>query len=325
METRRGDDLAHLFDRAVRRGELGLVGHVDAVVAGETTGGDEIRTWTPRRPRRSMLTSARIVLPRTIRSSTTRRLPAAICVERVELEPDPLAPELLVGLDERAADVAALISPSRTGSRSAWRSRSRRASQSPGSASRGPATAGPPPRPLAHAHARRVDPVPPSRGQGGRSGRVADAPLPGPAAAPGPVAAVAVDPDELAWEHPTTSAPTRSRRTRLEATTQSSPMRPSVWRPDAERVAERDERAVRDRDDRVGALGPAHHPATRLGERRRSRPSSAAITSVSDVGGYTPSAINSSRSGAGSTRLPLWASATARAAPWWTNGCAFDQ
>ena len=32
-------------------------------------------------------------------------------VERVELEPDPLPPQLLVGLDERAADVAVLDQP----------------------------------------------------------------------------------------------------------------------------------------------------------------------------------------------------------------------
>ena len=53
-------------------------------------------------------TSWRVVFPRTIESSTTTmRLPST-SVERVELHADPLLAHALLGLDERARDVAVL-------------------------------------------------------------------------------------------------------------------------------------------------------------------------------------------------------------------------
>ena len=59
---------------------------------------------------------------------------------------------------------------------------------------------------------------------------------------------------------------------------------------------------------------------------RSSCATSAAITSVSEVEERrTPRATSSSRSSAVFVRLPLWASATVRAGPCWTIGCAFVQ
>ena len=53
---------------------------------------------------------------------------------------------------------------------------------------------------------------------------------------------------------------------------------------------------------------------------------SAAITSVSDVDlSRAPSASSSARSSLVFVRLPLCPSATVRAAPCWTIGCAFAQ
>ena len=51
-----------------------------------------------------------------------------------------------------------------------------------------------------------------------------------------------------------------------------------------------------------------------------------AMTSVSEVDARrTPAATSSSRSGSGSTRFPLWHSATVLADPWKTTGWAFAQ
>ena len=78
------------------------------------------------------------------------------------------------------------------------------------------------------------------------------------------VAAVAVDPDELAGEHvPHHVGADEVERTRLRGDDPVVADAAERERPDAERVAERDERAVRDRDDRVGALEPPHRPPRR--------------------------------------------------------------
>ena len=97
-------------------------------------------------------------------------------------------------------------------------------------------------------------------------------------------------------------------------------------RPDPERVTERDERPVGDRDDRVRPFEPAHGGGDGLGERGR-----IAAEQAGDhlgVGGRgEPDAGRDELvpQRPGSTRFPLWASATVRAAPWCTSGCAFDQ
>ena len=58
---------------------------------------------------RSICTIWRVVLPRTIESSTTtRRLPAMTSGQRVELQAQAVLAQLLAGLDEGARDVAVL-------------------------------------------------------------------------------------------------------------------------------------------------------------------------------------------------------------------------
>ena len=73
----RADLLPGLLDRPAGRDELVVVAEVDPVEAGETIGGDETRTCTSvAPPSKSIATSWRIVVPRTIESSTTTtRLP----------------------------------------------------------------------------------------------------------------------------------------------------------------------------------------------------------------------------------------------------------
>ena len=69
-----------------------------------------MRRWTSRAPASfSIATIWRVVLPRTIESSTTTtRLPATISGKGVELHPQPVLAQLLPGLDERARHVAVL-------------------------------------------------------------------------------------------------------------------------------------------------------------------------------------------------------------------------
>ena len=66
--------------------------------------------WTSRAPAsRSICTIWRVVLPRTIESSTTTsRLPGDDLGQRVELHPQAVLAQLLAGLDERPRDVAVL-------------------------------------------------------------------------------------------------------------------------------------------------------------------------------------------------------------------------
>ena len=66
--------------------------------------------------------------------------------------------------------------------------------------------------------------------------------------------------------------------------------------------------------------------ATASSSGRSSFAMRAAITSVSEVvRSLTPLAISSARSSVVLSRLPLWPSATVRAEPCWTSGCAFCQ
>ena len=67
----------------------------------------------PRRrpPSKSIVTSCRVVVPRTIESSTDDDAPPRDLVERIELHPDPLLAHALLRLDERARDVAVLDEP----------------------------------------------------------------------------------------------------------------------------------------------------------------------------------------------------------------------
>ncbi len=65
-----------------------------------------------RRRRAASATILRVVEPRTMESSTTTtRCPAMRSRQRVELQPQPVLAQALVGLDERAADVAVLDQP----------------------------------------------------------------------------------------------------------------------------------------------------------------------------------------------------------------------
>ena len=73
-------------------------------------GGDEMRRWTSEAPAsRSILTIARVVVPRTIESSTTTtRLPAMFSRSGLSLRRTPFARSAWVGRDEGATDVAVL-------------------------------------------------------------------------------------------------------------------------------------------------------------------------------------------------------------------------
>ena len=108
------------------------------------------------------------------------------------------------------------------------------------------------------------------------------------------------------------SAPIRSRAQVSEATTQPSVESAEYERPEAVRVAEGEQLALRERGHGVRALEPAHGADDRVAERRVSFAISAAISSVSEVDeSFTSS---SSRSSDALTRLPLWPTATVRAA-----------
>ena len=97
-------------------------------------------------------------------------------------------------------------------------------------------------------------------------------------------------------------------------------------RADAERVAEGDQRLLRDGDDGIRALEAAHRGGDGFRQRRGSSATSAAITSVSDAdSSLTPFPRSSSRSSVALTRFPLCPSASCRAAPVRTTGCAFSQ
>ena len=109
-----------------------------------------------------------------------------------------------------------------------------------------------------------------------------------------------------------------------EATTQSSPIRPSVSgrNPCASRKA-----TSVPSESAVAENAPSRRRmafATASGSGAGSCAMSAAMSSESEPETRrTPSAMSSSRSSSRFTRLPLCPSATVRARPWWMSGCAF--
>ena len=141
--------LAHLLDRP-RRGDqlvLGRRGRSRRSTGRSPAATRCARAPRPRRRRRASARSARVVLPRTIESSTTTtRLPAT-SASGLNFSRMPCSAQLLVGLDERAADVAVLDQPlAERDAESRARSRSRRACPSRGSAGRGRPRPAPPRR-----------------------------------------------------------------------------------------------------------------------------------------------------------------------------------
>ena len=239
--------------------------------------------------------------------------PARDLVERVELEPDPLPAQLLVGLDERAPDVAVLDQPFLVRDpRAPWRSRSRPACPSPGSASRG--------------RRRRAPP------------RASRSPIRTRARVHRDAAEARVGPREVHVLEDAERAPRRRARPAPSASPSSSTQTTSPGRTSRTTLgADQIERAGLGGDDPVVAdpararaagsrAGRGTRPASRPRSRppsthpraahRRSRPppgaepesraSSAAITSVSEVdAGLTPSAVSSSRSAGVFVEVPV--------------------
>ena len=109
-----------------------------------------------------------------------------------------------------------------------------------------------------------------------------------------------------------------------DATTQSSPIRPSVSGRKPTRVAERDERVVDERRHRVGALEPAHRVRNGVHERR-----SVARDERSDhLGVRARGELDAVRDELGAELLDVdevavVAERDVRALPWWMSGCAF--
>ena len=129
-----------------------------------------------------------------------------------------------------------------------------------------------------------------------------------------------------------TTAPIRSSAHVSEARTQSSP--PSAFdqpadreRPDPVRVAEADQLPLGERHDRVGALEPAPSPARRRAGAATDRRRSARRSPRCPRSRRARSRRRRARRAAPSVfvRLPLWPSATVRARPCWTSGCALAQ
>ena len=229
--------------------------------------------------------------------------------ERVELQPDALLAQALLGLDERPADVAVLDQPlAERDPASRVRSRSRRACPSRGSAGRGRPRPAPPPRaarPCARARRapRRLRAA--SRAGRGRRTRRCRARRRPAARRPATDAhAVVVDEHELAAAAPRarTRAPTRSSAHVSDATTQSSPSRPRHERPEPVRVAEREQPCP------PRARRPSSAPSSRrivardrVLERRRRRSRSAPRSARCRTWMVTrrPRAASSSRSSLG--------------------------
>ena len=213
------------------------------------------------------------MFPRTIESSTaTMRLPRDL-VERVELHADALLAHALLGLDERACDVAVLderlVERDARGLREADRRRGARVRDADDEVRLDRRL---PREPLAHADARavhldageprvgpcEVDVLEDAERAPARRHRL------------GGVEPVLVDPDHLARTDVAHElGPDEVERARLRGDD------PVVLDPaeregaEAERVAKRDERALDERRDRVRALETLHRRRDRLGERRR--------------------------------------------------------
>ena len=125
----------------------------------------------------------------------------------------------------------------------------------------------------------------------------------------------------------TNSAPTRSSAHVSEASDPVVAEPAEDERPEAVRVAERDQPALRERDARERAVELAHRVRDRLLERRVVVRDQRGDHSLSEVESSADPLVpaSSSRSSAALTRLPLCPSATVRARPWCTSGCAFAQ
>ena len=285
-----------------------------------------MRTCTSAAPAsKSICTICRVVEPRTIESSTTTSALARDLGERVELHADALLAHALLGLDERAADVAVLDQPlAERDARSRARSRSPPACPSRGSAARGrprPAPRRRAARPCARARRaprRRRGACRAARGR--RTRRCRARRRSAGSTAWIECSAVVVDDARARRGRPRarTSAPTRSSAQVSEATTGSSPSRPSTSgrKPCGSRKANSLPSAspttVAAPSSRAIAAATPPRAAAR---RRRSAPRSPRSRSVDasglpDLARAAPSAL---------TRLPLWPSATVRARPWWSE------
>ena len=281
----------------------------------------------------SIATIWRVVLPRTIESSTmTTRLPAT-SVERVELHADALLAHALVGLDERAADVAVLDQAlaerdaalareadrrrrARVGDRHARgrpRPAPRAASCSP-IRTRAPCTSTP--------SRSRVGPREVEELEDAERARARAARRPASTCTP-----VLVDDDQLARRDLALELRADEVERAASRTRRPSRRRARRARAAGTRAGRGRRRACPPRArDRVGALELRHRARDRLRERRARRSRSAP---------RSPRCRrwSASRRRRGEllaqllvlVRLPLWPSATVRARPWWTSGCAFTQ
>ena len=202
----------------------------------------------------------------------TTRLPGHL-VQRVELQPDALLAQPLVGLDERPPDVAVLdqalreVDPARAGEADRGRRAGIRDRQHEVGLDRRLLR-----EPLAHAHARSVD-------LDARQPRVgpreieeledAERPWSGRDGLKG-VQAVLVDDHELARRDVALElGADEVERARLRGDNPVAVEASQAQRPEAVGVAERDEPALRERDDRVRAVEPFHRRGDRLRQRRR--------------------------------------------------------
>ena len=295
------------------------------------TGGDETRTCTSAAPAsKSICTICARRVAAHDRVVDDDEALAGHLGERVELQADALLAQLLVGLDERAADVAVLDQ--------ALAERDPERAREPDRGGR----AGVGDRqhevgvdrrllrePLAHAHARAVhlDAVEPrvrpreveeledaERARGRRLDGLHGA------------HAVVVDDHDLAGLDLAHEAPRRRGRARTSRRRRPSRRRCGRARAGGSRAGRGRRRACPRRARRSSTRPRACCIALATA-------SSSGISVVRDergdhlaVGGacsVTPSARSSSRSASAFTRLPLWPSATVRARPCWTSGCAF--
>ena len=249
--------------------------------------------------------------------------------ERVELHADPLLAHALLGLDERAADVAvldqALAERDARRAREADRRRRARVGDRQHEVGLDRRLGG---EPLAHAHARAVhlDAREPRVGPGeveeledaeravlGRLDRLDR------------VQPVVVGDHELARPHLALEGRADEvERAGLGRDDRVVAEPAEHERAEAVRVAEREQRAVGEADDGRRALEPRHRRDDRLLERR---------VVVGDqrgdhlgVGARRERLADARRASASAlTRLPLWPSATVRTRPWCSSGCAFAQ
>ena len=253
--------------------------------------------------------------------------------ERVELHPDALLAQPLVRLDERAPDVAVLDQPLAVrdpgGAREADRRRRARVGDRHHEVGVDGRLGG---EPLAHPHAHAVHlgrPRASSRAGRSRRARRCRAPA-GPRAAPASRAGRPRRSRRARRAGPRARTRRRSRSSAhvSEASTQS--LAEAAERRAAGSRAGRGSRRASpptSGDDRVGALEPAPSRARRPPEAAPGRARSARRSPRCRRWRRARCRRRRARRAARpcSSRLPLWPSATVRARPWWTSGCAFAQ